>query len=83
MVENPPTNAGLIPGSRKSPGGGHGKPIQYSCQGNPTDRRAWQATVHGVAKESDMTEQLMSKNNIEHTGRRSFHPFVPSSGPPG
>ena len=47
------------------------------------DRRVWQATVHDVAKESDMTEQLTGKNDIEHTGRPSFHPFVPSSGPPG
>ena len=36
---------GLIPGSRRSPGGGHGNPLQYSCQGNPMDRGAWQATV--------------------------------------
>ena len=41
---------GLIPGSGRSPGGGNGNPPQYSCLGNPTDRRAWQATVHGVAK---------------------------------
>ena len=40
---------------RKIPGEGNGKPLQYSCLGNPMDREAWQATVHGVAKESDMT----------------------------
>ena len=39
----------------KSPGGGHGKPLQYSCLGNPMERGVWQATVHGVAK-SQMTE---------------------------
>ena len=38
-----------IPGSR-SPGGGRGNPLQYSCLKNPVDRGAWQATVHGVAK---------------------------------
>ena len=41
---------GSIPGSGRSPGGGHGKPLQYSCLENPTDREAWGATVHGVAK---------------------------------
>ena len=41
----------------KSPGGGHGNPLQYYCQGNPMDREAWWATVHRVTKESDMTER--------------------------
>ena len=39
---------GSIPGSRRSPGGGHGNPLQYSCLKNPMDRGAWRATVHGV-----------------------------------
>jgi len=43
-------NVGLIPGSGRSPGERHGNPLQYSCLGNPMDREAWQATVHGVAK---------------------------------
>ena len=43
-------DAGLIPGSRRSPGGGHGNSLQCSCLENPMDRRAWQATVHRVAK---------------------------------
>ena len=42
-----------IPGSGRSPGGGHGDPLQYSCLENPMDRGAWQAAVHGVT-ESDM-----------------------------
>ena len=46
---------GLIPGSGRSPGGGNGNPLQYSCLENPMDRGAWGAAVHGVAKESDMT----------------------------
>ena len=53
MVKNPPAaagDAGSIPGSGRSPGGGHGSPLQYSCLGNPVDRGAWRATVHGVAK---------------------------------
>ena len=62
MVKNPPTNVGdmsLIPGLGRSPGGGNGYPFQYSCQENFTDRGAWWATVHGVAKESDMTDLYM------------------------
>ena len=56
VVKNLPANAGntrdagLIPGSERFPGGGHGNPLQYSCLENPMDRRAWRATVHGVAK---------------------------------
>ena len=43
-------DAGLIPGSGRSPGGGNGKPLQYSYLENPTDREAWRATVYEVAK---------------------------------
>ena len=56
VVKNPPANAGdsrdvgSIPGSRRSPGGGHGNPLQYSRLENPMDRGAWRATVHGVTK---------------------------------
>ena len=53
VVKNPPANAGdvgLIPGSGRSPGEGNGIPLQYSCLGNPMDREAWWAIVHGVAK---------------------------------
>ena len=39
-----------IPGLGRSPGGGHGNPLKYSCLESPTDRGAWQAMVHGVAK---------------------------------
>ena len=41
-------NAGSIPGSGRSPGGGNGNPLQYPCLGNPMDRGAWWAVVHGV-----------------------------------
>ena len=41
---------GSIPGLGRSPGGGHGNPLQYSCLENPMDRGAWWATVHRVAK---------------------------------
>ena len=43
---------GLIPGPGRSPGGGNGNPLQYSCLENSMDRGAWRATVHGVAKTS-------------------------------
>ena len=48
---------GLTPGSGRSPGGGDGNPLQYSCLENSTDRGCWWATVHGVT-ESHMTERL-------------------------
>ena len=55
-VKNLPANAedvrdaGSIPGSGRSPGGGHGNPLQYSCLKNPMGRGAWQATVHKITK---------------------------------
>ena len=58
MVKNLPANAGdvgLTPGLGKSAGEGNGNLLQYSCLGNPMDRGAWQATIHGVSKESDLT----------------------------
>ena len=64
MVKNPPANtgdvreAGLTPGSGRSPGGGHGNPLQYSCLQNPMDREAWQATVHRVEKSWTQLKQL-------------------------
>ena len=51
-------DAGLIPGLGRSPGEGHGNPLQCSCLENPMGRGAWRATVHGVEKESDTTEWL-------------------------
>ena len=63
VVKNTPVNTpanvgdtGSIPGLGRSLGEGNGKPLQYSCMGNPMHRGAWQATVHRVAKELDMTE---------------------------
>ena len=56
VVKNPPANAGeagdmvLIPGSGRSPAGGSGNPLQYSCLGSPMDRGAWWATVPIVVK---------------------------------
>ena len=48
----------LIPGSGRSFGEENGNPLQYSCLENPMDRGAWWATVPGVTKEANMTEQL-------------------------
>ena len=59
MVKTLPASSGdirdvggfnLIPGSGRSPGGGHGDPLQYSCLENPMDRGAWLVIVHEVAK---------------------------------
>ena len=68
MVKNLPANAGnirdmgSIPGAGRSPGGGHGNPLQYSCLEKPMDRGAGQATVHGPqgCKDLDMTEHPSS-----------------------
>ena len=56
VVKNVLANAGdlrgegLIPGLGRSPGGGNGNPLQYSCLENPMDRGAWRVTVYGVIK---------------------------------
>ena len=61
MVKNPPASAGdvrdtgSIPGLERSPGGGHGNPLQHSWLENPIDRGAWQATKSIGSKKSDMT----------------------------
>ena len=61
VLKNPPANAGdagdvgLILGLGRFPGGGNGNPLQYLCLENTMGRGAWRATVHRVAKESDMT----------------------------
>ena len=63
MVKNLPANAGdprdrgSSPESGRSPGIENGNLLQYSCLGNPMDRGAWQAAVHGITK-SDMTDGL-------------------------
>ena len=56
MVKNPPANAGdtgSIPGSGRWPAEGNGNSFQCSCLGNPMDRGAWWATVHGVIRVRD------------------------------
>ena len=51
-------DSGLIPGSGRSPWGGNGNPLQYSCLGNPTNREAWWASVHGLDKSRTPLKQL-------------------------
>ena len=71
LVKNLPASegnagdTGSIRGSGRSPGGGNGNPLQYSCLENPVDRGVWRATVHGVAK---------SRTRLS-TAQRSGHPF--------
>ena len=56
----------LIPGSGRSPGGGHSYPLQCSCLENPMAREAWRATVHGVSK--SQTRLMMSTVYIKNVG---------------
>ena len=64
MVKNPPANAGdirdlgSIPGLGRSPGGGHGNPLQYSCLENLKNGGDWQATVHEVTKSQILLKRL-------------------------
>ena len=65
-VKIPPADAGeaedmgSIPGSGRSSGGGNGDPLQYSCLGNPMDREAWRATVHGVTGVTGVRHNLVT-----------------------
>ena len=71
MVKNLPTDAGnvrdegLIPGVGRSPGGGRGNPLQYSCLENPMDRGAWQVTVHKVAKSWTRLKRLSTHTKFD------------------
>ena len=69
MVKNPPASTGdlsLISGSGRSLGEGNGNSLQVSCLGNPIDRRAWQATVHEVARVGhDLLTKLSSLRKIQ------------------
>ena len=74
-VKNPPVNAGHIrdagsvPGWGRSPGGGHGHPLQYSCLENSMDRGAWQATVHRVTKSWTWLKQLHTHTHNSHSNK--------------
>ena len=83
-VKNLSANAGdasSVPGSERSSGEGNGNPLQYSCLGNPMDREAWRATVHGVTKELDKTKRLKNNNKRPFiSARTSPTPNRSSSG---
>ena len=57
-------DADSITGLGRTPGKGNGNSLQYSCLGNPMDRGAWQATVHGITKESDMARTTTHEIHI-------------------
>ena len=57
-VQGAAGDVGSIPGWGRSPGGGRGSPLQYSCWRIPIDRGAWQATVHRVTKNQTLLKQL-------------------------
>ena len=71
VVKNPPADVGdvsdegSIPGSGRPPGGGHGNPLQCSGLENPVDRRAWWATVRGVAESRTRLNQLCTHMHAE------------------
>ena len=87
VVNKPPAtkwdirHTGSIPGSGRSPGGGHGNPLHYPCLENPMDRGAWWATVHRVAKSWIWPTWLsMHAPWVQHLARSSrysvLHLFV-------
>ena len=73
VVNNPPANAGdkrdmgLIPKSRRSPGGGHGNPLQHSCRENPHGQRSLAGYSLWGHKELDTTEGLSTAHTHTHT----------------
>ena len=77
VIKNPPANAGdvgLIPGLGRFAWRRNGNPLQYSCLGNCMERGAWWATVHGVAKQADMSQHLNNSYSI-HTYAIQFVHF--------
>ena len=77
VVKNPPANigdrdTGSVPGWGRSPGEGHGNPLQFSCLENPMDRGAWRATVHRVTKSWRQLKRLNSQAGSHITAVHSF-----------
>ena len=76
VVKNPTANAGdfidahLIPGSGRSPGGGHGNPLQYCCLENPMDRGAWWATIHRVTQSQTQLKWLSTHAEISKVSKK-------------
>ena len=78
VVKNPCASAGevrdmgSIPGLERSPGGGHGNPLQYSCLENPMDRGTWWTTVHRAAKSRTLLKQLSTHTVKKMVSRVHF-----------
>ena len=79
VVKNPAAStgdtrdAGLIPGSGRSPGEGNGNPLQYSCLENPKDRGSWQTTVHRVVKSWTQLKRLSMQTHTYPIGNVETH----------
>ena len=80
VVKSPPPNAG-DPWVGRSPGGGHGNPLQYSCLENPMDRGAWRTTVHRVTKNWTQLKWLMEKAMATHSSTLAWK--IPWTEEPG
>ena len=82
MVKNVPNagdirDLGSIPESGRSPGGGHGNPLQYSCLENPLDRGVWQATVHEVTKSQTRLKRLNMHKRSQYSFKfTTYLPFL-------
>ena len=82
VVKSPPASAGdtgdsgSTPGLGRSPGGGHGNPLQYSCLMNPMDRRAWRATLHAVAKSRTRLKQLSTHTQHRPMRKQCLQKFL-------
>ena len=85
VVKNPPANAGCIravssiPGSGRSPGGGHGNPPQCSCLENPMDRGASWATVHRAGYDGSNLAQHTVGGQVGGKRRGRSRPVLPQS----
>ena len=85
VVKNLPANAGdvreagSIPGSGRSPGGGNSNPFQYSCLENPMDRGAWWATVHGSQRVRHNWRDLAHTHALTQSFKK--HLWLPKSFP--
>ena len=69
-------DVGSVPGLGRSPGGGHGNPLQYSCLENPMDRGAWRATVHGVTKSRTWLSDLASVNQMLKVNKNGYFHII-------
>ena len=66
----------MIPGLGRSPGGGHGNPLQYACLDNPTDRGVWQAVVHGVAESDTRKSAEHTRTQVEDSREQNSSPVL-------